>query len=127
MRGDRWRIALSDLLFDRAATRGTRLGGDIPVRAGVRLERVPAGAVSFRCQGTDAALRDLLAECYSRTTMVEYVDADYDSAGDRHGDRAGALHLARPAGGCGEGLGRRLETGSWRLEARISQSLVSNL
>src|SRR5215218_2161312 len=100
MRGDRRRITLPDLLFDCAAPGSARPSGDVSIRAGILLERVLAGAVSFRGQGANVTVCDLLAECDSWATMVEYVgaDPDHDSAGDRHGDRARALHLARPAG-----------------------------
>src|SRR5215208_2538932 len=101
MRGDRRRVALPDFLVDRAAPVDARPGGDVPVCAGVRLERVPAGPVSLRGHSANVTLCHLLSKCYTRATMVEYVgaDPDYDPAGDRYGDCAGALHLARAAGG----------------------------
>src|SRR6187455_2405148 len=109
MRGDRRRFALPDLLVDRATTGGAWPGGDFPICAGVRLERVSAGTVSIWRQDADIAVCDLLAERYSRAAMVEYVgaDPDHDPASDRHGDRAGALYFTRTAGRRGEGLGGR--------------------
>src|SRR4051812_5775634 len=108
MRGDRRRVALPDLLVDRGAFGSARPGGDVPVCAGVRLERIPASAVSLGGQGANAAVCDLLAEHYSWPAVVEYVgaDSDYDPAGDRHGDRAGALYLTWAAGWRRQGLGR---------------------
>src|SRR5215208_5262370 len=106
MRGDRRRLALPDLLVNRASAGGAWPGGNLPICASVRLERVPSGAVSLGRQGSNITLCDLLAERYPRAPMVEYVGADsnHDHPGDRYGDRAGTLYLARAARRRREGL-----------------------
>src|SRR5205814_2146066 len=97
---------LSYLLVDRATGVAAGAGSNLPVCAGVCVERIFACAVPVERQRANHAANRRGAERHARTAVVVHVGAhpDNDNAGHRCGNRAGTLHLAGAVGWGGERL-----------------------